>query len=64
MQKEHTTWDEFNQRVSDAHFRRMFRMSRECSSLLCSTIIGKVGESTFKSEAYLDAFLRDESVDD
>ena len=51
-------WATINERISDRHFRRMFCMTRECFALLCSTIISKVGEKEFKSEAYIDAFLK------
>ena len=56
------TWSEVNARISDAHFRRMFRMSRPCFQLLCSKIIRSIGERSFKSQAYLDAFLSEENV--
>ena len=36
----------------------MFRMTMPCFVELCQTIIGKVGESNFKSQAYIDSFLR------
>ena len=51
-------WATINKRISDRHFRRMFRMTRDCFALLCSTIISKIGEKQFKSEAYIDAFLK------
>jgi len=51
-------WATINERISDRHFRRMFRMTRDCFALLCSTIISKIGEKQFKSEAYIDAFLK------
>ena len=43
--------------MSDYQFRCMFRMTRECFTLLCFTIIGAIGESQFKSQHYIDAFL-------
>ena len=43
--------------MGDYQFRRMFRMTRECFTLLCHTIIGAIGESAFKSQQYIDAFL-------
>ena len=46
-----------NERISDRHFRRMFRMSRHCFKLLCQKIISHIGESKFKSEEYIDEFL-------
>ena len=33
-------------------------MSRECFSLLCQKIICGIGEKAFKSESYINAFLR------
>ena len=33
-------------------------MSRHCFNLLCQKVICAVGESSFKSESYIDAFLR------
>ena len=50
-------WDEISYRMGDYQFRRMFRMTRECFSLLCATIVGAIGESQFKSEHYFDTFL-------
>ena len=51
------TWSEVNSRISDAHFRMMFRMSRTCFKQLCDKIIISVGERSFMSQAYIDAFL-------
>ena len=56
--KERIPWDVVNERISDRHFRRMFRMTRCCFSLLCQKIISRVGEKQFKSEAYINAFLK------
>ena len=56
--KRRVLWTDVSQRISDLQFRRMFRMTRDCFDLLCSTIIARVGEKAFKSEAYIDAFLR------
>ena len=36
----------------------MFRMTRPCFDLLCQNIICYTGEKAFKSEAYIDAFLK------
>ena len=55
--KKRLKWSEINLRISDRHFRRMFRMTRPCFHLLCQTIIKSIGESAFKSEQYIDAFL-------
>ena len=35
----------------------MFRMTRECFKQLTQKIFGFVGEKSFKSEAYINAFL-------
>ena len=51
-------WDEVNDRMGDYQFRRMFRITRSCFKELCFTIIGAVGESKFKSQAYIDSFLK------
>ena len=37
-------------------------MTRECFTLLCGKIIASIGESNFKSEAYIDAFLIKEGI--
>ena len=55
--KKRLKWSEINLRISDRHFRRMFRMTRPCFDLLCQKIISHIGESSFKSEEYIDAFL-------
>ena len=34
-------------------------MNRKCFNELCNLIITKVGEKQFKSESYIDAFLKD-----
>ena len=57
-------WDEISSRMGDYQFRRMFRMTRECFTLLCFSIIGAIGESQFKSQHYIDAFLSGTSVYD
>ena len=36
----------------------MFHVSRECFHLLCKKIIYAICETEFKSEFYIDAFLR------
>ena len=56
--KRRVLWTYVNDRISDLQFRRMFRMTRDCFDLLCNTIIAGVGEKAFKSEAYIDAFLK------
>ena len=56
--KQRIPWSSVCQRISDKEFRKMFRMTRECFAQLCSRIIISVGEKYFKSESYIDAFLR------
>ena len=55
--KTRPTWDEVNLKISDTHFRRMFRMSRECFNSLCNVVLRNIGEEKFKSEKYIDAFF-------
>ena len=52
------SWSHVSSRISDLQFRRMFRMSRACFDRLCQKIIVAVGESSFRSESYIDAFLK------
>ena len=58
--KKRLSWPDVSKRISDIHFRRMFRMTRACFNLLCNKIIRSVGERAFLSEAYIDAFLDNE----
>ena len=55
-------WDDISHRIGDYQFRRMFRMTRECFSSLCHSIIGAIGESKFKSQHYIDAFLSSTNI--
>ena len=55
--KKRVTWEYISERMGDYQFRRMFRMSKDCFNSLCQTIKMKVGESDFKSQEYIDAFL-------
>ena len=55
--KERVPWSKINERISDNHFRRMFRMTRKCFDQLCSQIICSIGERAFLSEAYINAFV-------
>ena len=56
--KKRVLWTDVNKRISDLQFRCMFRMTHDCFQLLCRKIISAVGEEAFKSEAYIDAFLK------
>ena len=51
--KERVSWHDFNQRITDDHFRRMFRMDRDTFDSLCQHIIDKIGANKFRSEGYL-----------
>jgi len=51
--KTRTSWAEFNQLVSDEHFRRMFRMPRDVFASLCERLCKKVGERVFRPESFL-----------
>jgi len=49
--------------MSDAKFKRMFRMTRECFSKLCVSIEESIGSNKFKSEVYLnDRYINDQST--
>ena len=52
--KQRMKWSEFQGRLTDRQFRRMFRMSRECFLSLCQKIESNRGAEDFKSEAFLD----------
>ena len=56
------TWSSVSHRISDKQFRRMFRMSRHCFNQLCQHIILSIGEDKFKSESYIDAFLKNKNL--
>ena len=55
--KKRIKWSTVGERISDKQFRRMFRMTRKCFAELCTNIATSVGETEFKSESYIDAFL-------
>ena len=55
--RERDKWSEFNKRISHTQFRRLFRMNRYCFYQLCSSIIAAIGEKSFKSEDYINAFF-------
>ena len=52
-------WSNVMERISDAQFRRMFRMTHEVFSQLCAIIIESIGEKKFKSEYYINSVLHD-----
>ena len=52
-----TSWQDFANSISDTHFRRMFRMDRQCFNELCTKIENMVGREEFKSQQYLDSHL-------
>lgn len=51
--KTRPTWTGFCNRVSDSHFRKQFRMSRNAFSNLCSTLSAAIGDATFRPESSL-----------
>ena len=55
--KKRIPWEYVDSMLNARQFRRMFRMTRECFHLLCEKMKITVGESEFKSEAYIHAFL-------
>ena len=55
--KKRIKWSHVGERISNKKFRRMFRMTRECFSELCSHIKTSIVEKEFKSESYIDAYL-------
>ena len=57
--KKRIHWSTVNLVISDRQFRRIFWMNRDCFNCLCQRIICSVGEREFKSEAYIDAFLKE-----
>jgi DDE superfamily endonuclease len=52
-ERNRVSWDLFSSNLSDKHFRRMFRMSLQAFSLLCSRIEEKISEEAFHSEEFL-----------
>lgn len=57
--KNRTNWESFSSSVNDSHFRRMFRMPRDCFENLCNVIEGRVGERIFCSEKFIKKQLVD-----
>lgn len=53
VDKKRVLWTSFCSQISDSHFRRMFRMELPVFSKLCQTVCDKIGEETFRPEAYL-----------
>lgn len=49
-EKTRPTWTGFCNRVSDSHFRRQFRMTRNVFTNLCNILCAAVGEETFRPE--------------
>jgi hypothetical protein len=47
------TWRAFVGKISDEHFRRMFRMHRPSFDKICAKISHHIGEDVFKSESYI-----------
>ena len=53
VDKKRVTWSNFVSKISDQHFRRMFRMDATVFSKLCTVICEKVTEEEFRPEAYI-----------
>ena len=49
-EKTRPTWAGFCNRVSDSHFRRQFRMTRNAFTNLCTILSAAIGQDTFRSE--------------
>jgi len=52
--KDRVSWFEFNEKITDDHFRRMFRMSRTTFGSLCHKINAKVGDKEIPVRIILD----------
>lgn len=50
IEKTRPTWAGFSHRISDSHFRREFRMTRDAFTNLCSLISTVVGRDRFRPE--------------
>lgn len=50
IEKTRPTWIGFCNRISDSHFRKQFRMSRDAFNNLCSSLCIAAGEGTFRPE--------------
>lgn len=51
VEKTRPTWTGFCNRISDRHFRKQFRMSRDAFCKLCSLLCIAVGAEVFRSES-------------
>ena len=51
VEKTRPTWTGFCNRISDRHFRKQFRMSRDAFCKLCSLLCTAVGEGIFRPES-------------
>ena len=47
-------WSEYNGRISERMFYRMYRMKRPCFNMLCDKIERAIGKERFKSEKYIN----------
>jgi hypothetical protein len=58
QKRQRKSWNEFQGKLSDRGFRRMFRMPRHCFTRLCRSIESNVGAEEFKSEEYLESLKK------
>lgn len=54
VDKVRVSWSSFCDRISEQHFRRMFRMEIPCFNALCAKIIAQIGEDIFRSESSIE----------
>jgi len=61
-EKKRIPWSFFCDKVSDCHFRRMFRMEPDVFKRLCQTVCASITESIFKPEEHLMKKLGSDGV--
>jgi DDE superfamily endonuclease len=60
QEKQRPNWEAFSTRITDVHFRRMFRMNIDAFTNLCTHISRSIGQERFRSEAFLAEKREDE----
>lgn len=63
VEKTRPTWLGFCNRISDSHFRKQFRMSRDAFHNLCTLLRISVGEGVFRSEDMVISTRNSASLD-